>query len=187
MVNVKIQLCGGMMPAKAHEDDACCDLYAPKEIIVMIGRQIIPLDFKLQLPKDHCAYIRSRSGFSAKGMTVYLSCDEGREHPIRIDADVTTGVVDCGFAGNVGVILNCRGGILESDEWAHKVLDDFFRKNEEAEIKWDGKVIIKKGERIAQMAILPVPEVCFEQVEKIDDSERGEGGFGSTNGEGGAS
>ncbi len=39
---------------------------------------------------------------------------------------------------------------------------------------------LKRGDRIAQLLILPVPEVVFEEVEELSGSGRGEGGFGST-------
>lgn len=36
------------------------------------------------------------------------------------------------------------------------------------------------GDRIAQIVIIPFPEVIFEEVPELGISERGEGGFGST-------
>ncbi|MFW9911786.1 MAG: dUTP diphosphatase [Candidatus Thorarchaeota archaeon] len=39
---------------------------------------------------------------------------------------------------------------------------------------------ITKGMRISQMAIRAVPKALFEAVETLEESERGEGGFGST-------
>jgi dUTP pyrophosphatase len=39
---------------------------------------------------------------------------------------------------------------------------------------------VKKGMRIAQLAIRPVPIVRFIEVDELSDTERGEGGFGST-------
>lgn len=36
------------------------------------------------------------------------------------------------------------------------------------------------GERIAQIIILPYPKVKFEEVDSLDQTERGSGGFGST-------
>jgi len=39
---------------------------------------------------------------------------------------------------------------------------------------------ITKGMRISQLAIRPVPEVEFVEVDELSDTERGEGGFGST-------
>ena len=38
----------------------------------------------------------------------------------------------------------------------------------------------KVGDRIGQLIIMPYPQVQFEQVEELSDSDRGEGGFGST-------
>lgn len=39
---------------------------------------------------------------------------------------------------------------------------------------------IREGDRIAQLLIVPVPRVAFEQVEELDDTERGADGFGSS-------
>jgi len=39
---------------------------------------------------------------------------------------------------------------------------------------------IKKGERIAQLAIRPVPTVKLIEVDELTDTERGTGGLGST-------
>jgi dUTP pyrophosphatase len=36
------------------------------------------------------------------------------------------------------------------------------------------------GERIAQLIILPYPKVEFEEVEELTQTERGDGGLGST-------
>jgi dUTP pyrophosphatase len=36
------------------------------------------------------------------------------------------------------------------------------------------------GERIAQLIILPYPEVVFEEAEELSESDRGVGGYGST-------
>ena len=40
--------------------------------------------------------------------------------------------------------------------------------------------LISRGLRIAQMVVAPVIQVWLAMVEQLDDSERGEGGFGST-------
>ena len=40
--------------------------------------------------------------------------------------------------------------------------------------------VYKEGERFAQLLILPCPEVTFEEAFELSDSERGEGGYGST-------
>ena len=50
---------------------------------------------------------------------------------------------------------------------------------------WIGEAdsfVVEKGERIGQLLLKRVPEICFIEVEReeLDDTERGAGGFGST-------
>lgn len=44
----------------------------------------------------------------------------------------------------------------------------------------DEDFIIQHGDRIAQIVIAPVVQFNVEEVDKLDSTERGEGGFGST-------
>ena len=41
-------------------------------------------------------------------------------------------------------------------------------------------VTVDRGDRIAQLVIAPVTRVVVAEVDSLDDTERGEGGFGST-------
>jgi dUTP pyrophosphatase len=41
-------------------------------------------------------------------------------------------------------------------------------------------VVIRRGDRIAQMVVAPVARAAFEEVAALPETERGEGGFGST-------
>jgi dUTP pyrophosphatase len=43
-------------------------------------------------------------------------------------------------------------------------------------------VSFRRGDRIAQLVIQPVPPVRFHEVDRLPGSARGEGGFGSTGG-----
>ena len=42
------------------------------------------------------------------------------------------------------------------------------------------EVVVNQGDRIAQMIIAPIVQACFSVVEQLSDSERGEGGWGSS-------
>jgi dUTP pyrophosphatase len=44
----------------------------------------------------------------------------------------------------------------------------------------DETVVIRRGDRLAQMVIHTVPRVVLEEVESLPESERGSGGFGHT-------
>jgi dUTP pyrophosphatase len=39
---------------------------------------------------------------------------------------------------------------------------------------------VEPGDRVAQLAILPVVQAQLELVEELDETQRGAGGFGST-------
>ena len=64
------------------------------------------------------------------------------------------GTIDSDFRGEIGVIL-----INTSDK----------------------DVVIKDGERIAQLVLAPVEHLRWDIVTELPDTDRGEGGFGSTN------
>lgn len=70
------------------------------------------------------------------------------------------------------ILSNCVG-----------VIDSGYRGEITFSFRWvntaDG-VQYKAGDRIGQLVILPLPEVEFEEVLVLSDSQRGVGGFGST-------
>ena len=67
------------------------------------------------------------------------------------------GVIDAGYRGEVMVTFKDR--------------------NDHPEM---GKEPYKVGDRIAQIIIMPYPYIEFKEVDSLEDSERGEGGHGST-------
>jgi dUTP pyrophosphatase len=73
---------------------------------------------------------------------------------------------------NSGLILTNSVGVIDSG----------YR----GEIKFRFKHIpdtsfYKVGDRIGQLIIMPYPQIEFEEVQELSSTERGEGGFGSTN------
>lgn len=63
------------------------------------------------------------------------------------------------------------------------VIDSSYRNSIKVRFKKlkDNEVhVYVPGERIAQLIILPYPMIGFNEVEKLSDSDRGLGGFGST-------
>ena len=63
------------------------------------------------------------------------------------------GVVDAGYRGEINVILINHG---------------------------TDPVTFARGDRIAQLVVVPVAAVVFEEVDELPDSDRGAGGFGSS-------
>lgn len=64
-----------------------------------------------------------------------------------------TGVVDCDYRGEIIVALHNDSDVMR---------------------------IVEPGERIAQLVVQPYVSVEFEEVETLNTTVRGEGGFGST-------
>lgn len=91
---------------------------------------------------------------------VHMAIPAGYEGHIRSRSSmmlkkgcITDGTIDSGYTGSIGVILfNLSGKLVE----------------------------IKKGEKIAQIVIEPMVAPEMEVVEKLEETERGSGGFGST-------
>ena len=46
----------------------------------------------------------------------------------------------------------------------------------------DETIVVRRGDRIAQLVVQPVTRVVFDVVDELPDSTRGAGGFGSTGG-----
>jgi len=64
------------------------------------------------------------------------------------------------------------GGVIDSD-YRGEVSSLFFNTNSKP-------YIIKKGDRIVQGLIIPVVQTLFQQVDELNITERGGGGFHST-------
>ena len=62
------------------------------------------------------------------------------------------------------------------------IIDSDYRGEIHAVLRNHGKesFTIARGDRIAQLMFVPVWQADFEVVETLDETERGQGGFGST-------
>ena len=60
------------------------------------------------------------------------------------------------------------------------VIDSGYRGEIQATFKRSGVYAYAVGDRVAQIMIIPHPEVEFEEADELSDTERGDGGFGST-------
>ena len=77
-----------------------------------------------------------------------------------------------GLAAKHGITLTNSPGTVDSD-YRGEVKILLVNLGQEA-------VTLKRGERIAQILITPVAHVKVVQMDKLDDTLRGEGGFGHT-------
>ena len=68
--------------------------------------------------------------------------------------DARAGVIDCTYRGDIGIMLHNDSDMVERE--------------------------IKPGDKIAQGVFLMVPDVNWEEVDTLDDTARGDGGYGSS-------
>lgn len=140
--------------------------------------KIKKLNEKAQLPSSGSAY--------AAGYDLY-ACVE--EEEVIIPAH-TTVMVGTGVA--VAVPEGYFGGIFARSGLAAKqslrpancvgVVDSDYRGEVKVALHNDSdqERKIENGERIAQLVVIPYLSLEFEEVAELDETERGEGGFGHT-------
>ena len=56
------------LPTYAHEEDACCDVYCPEEVVIPAGARgfKVNIGLKAAIPMDYELLVRARSGISMK-------------------------------------------------------------------------------------------------------------------------
>lgn len=143
------------LPKRATEKAAGYDLEIPRDTIIHHGRQVIKLDIAIQMPDDIQGLVDPRSGFSAKGFEGYAISFNGKvsNMPYRFDCDVIHGKIDPDFTDGIGIIVNSQENI------------DF---------------MVKAGTRIAQLTFVKFEVADWKEVDKLDETERGTGGWGHT-------
>jgi dUTP diphosphatase len=126
--------------------------------------QAAGMDLRAAVPQDEPLILRPGSRFPVPtGLAFALP--EGYEAQVRPRSGLaarhgvtclnTPGTIDADYRGEVMVILVNLG---EED------------------------VVIRRGDRIAQLVIAPVVQARWTEVANLDETARGEGGFGSTGG-----
>ena len=133
-----------IVPTKAHDTDACFDIYA--DITNVYGyitiyphsTVIIPTGFSANIPHGYWGDIFARSGLASKQGLRPANC---------------VAVIDEPYTG----------------EWKIPLYNDS-----------EGVRVIYHGDRIAQFTLLPYYDIQLEEVDELDGTDRGDGGFGST-------
>lgn len=142
-----------VIPKYQTELAAGFDIHAVEDMEINAGETVlVKTGLAFAIPKGFELQIRPRSGNSLK-TTIRIANSPG-----TIDAD---------YRGEVCIIVdNLSKGTMPSLRGLENV----------------GKLYIKKGDRIAQGVIAPVYQAKFCEVDELSDTDRGAGGFGSTDG-----
>jgi dUTP pyrophosphatase len=151
------------MPEYAHPDDSGMDVYAVDDYVIHPGEtKLIPTGIRVAVPNGYEIQIRPKSGRALKTK-------------MRIANSI--GTVDAGFRGELQVIIEnieppIKDITYDFDDNGRPIITSILRGSD---------MTIGKGEKFAQLVLMEVPKAVLFQVENLDDTERGNGGFGSTN------
>jgi len=164
MIKIDIKMDEGViLPHYESELASGFDLMAKSFKKLFKGTKEVPLDQKLQKSIQE-GYLTLR-GFERVliGTGVYVSVPQGYEIQIRprsghalkrgLTVINTPGTIDADYRGEIGVILINNTPFLSR---------------------------ITLGDRIAQGVAMKVQHVIWNQKSKLDETKRGDGGFGST-------
>ena len=142
------------VPFRANESDAGYDLFSTEYVTIEpFQRKLVATCISVEIPPGFYGRIAPRSG---------LACKKG--------IDVMAGVIDSGYRGEVKVLLisfNFEGYNLKPNAY-------------EAMFGSSNKIDIKPGDRIAQLIIEKCYKVDWKKMKTLENSERGQGGFGSS-------
>jgi dUTP pyrophosphatase len=162
------------LPEKAHETDACYDIFASGEPTI-VGRPFRGSHGNYKIGDftkwDSIDYIEYPTG-------LFMKPQEG----LSIDARARSSIskYNLVLANSVGTIDNQFRGELRLRYKYIFQPSDLCILNTYVFGKIDENKIYKKGDKIAQIKIAEDQNVDFKFVEELDETERGETGFGDS-------
>ena len=147
---------GAILPTRAHPYDAGLDLYTPVDVLVpRTATKIIvsPYNSAPPIVKTIVGSVTIDTGVHAEipeGITGFIKSKSGLNVKHGLTAE---GVIDAHYTGSIAVKL-----------YNHTSEDYHF----------------KAGDKIAQLVIVPCLLPELELVDSLEETDRGDGGFGST-------
>lgn len=126
------------------------------------------------------AVLPTRAHHDDAGLDLYALSDVSLEPGTC--AVVPTGIAMAIPAGYVGLVADRSSLARKGIKTAGGVIDAGYR-GEVGAVLWNisrGPVTLGRGDRIAQLLIVPVATPAVKEVKTLTESKRGKGGFGST-------
>lgn len=167
-VNVKIKKLhdDAVIPRYVREMDAGFDLVAVEDVIIEPGQSAkVPIGLAIALPEGYELQIRPRSGLSAN---------------TKLRISNAPGTIDAGYRGEICVLMDNTRPLVLAITTELDTLDGLAADLGLSEVHPHGTYLVRKGDRIAQGVLAAVPIAQFEVVDELDDTERSDGGFGSS-------
>ena len=148
-----------VIPVKAHTTDAGFDLTAISRAVDRHGNIVYGTGLAFEIPQGFVGLVFPRSSISKVDMSLSNA----------------VGVIDSGYRGEVTAKFK--------PSWQFDLSALPFNAGDVDITSIDddsGCNIYRIGDRIAQLIIIPYPEVEFTETETLTTTDRGTGGYGST-------
>ena len=152
------------------------------EIYVVDGNYNVPIKYK-KLNKNAAA--PTQGSAEAAGFDLYAAINEDLAIPAHSTTKIGTGIAMEIPHGTFGAIF-ARSGLATKQGLRPAncvgVIDSDYRGEIIVAVHNDTDLeqTIAAGDRIAQLVVIPFLPIRFIEVEELTDTDRGEGGFGST-------
>ena len=159
------------LPTYAHDGDAGMDLCSMEDVTLWPGETVtVKTGIAMAIPKGWAGFVFPRSGLGSRGLTL-SNC---------------VGVIDSTYRGEIGAPLH-------NNHPTHKPAEDARPKGLLARLRelivrrlqWqlvpnNHPIAVHKGDRVCQIVFLPVGQATLVETDELDETERSDGGFGST-------
>ena len=140
-----------ILPTKAHATDAGYDLYAHSKVFDNDGNVVYGSGVAMEIPQGYVGFVFPRSSNAKKDLILSNS----------------VGIIDSGYRGEImfkfKTCQQVRGDGIIAAPLTVPLVHCYDTK-----------------ERIGQIIIIPYPDIEFVEVEELSDSDRGDGGYGSS-------
>ena len=149
-----------VIPSYGKPGDAGMDLVAVSRTVSNeYGYQEYDTGLAIEIPEGYVGLLYPRSSLSKTPMALANS----------------VGVIDSGYRGSIKLRFHVNGAGIFKWLGVRKVVKILEQVTEE----YQGETY-DVGDKIGQLVIMPYPQIEFEEVEELSNTERGAGGFGST-------
>lgn len=163
-LQIKLLSDNATKPKRTDDESAGYDIYAAETVILEPQQKaLVATDLAVNIPKGYVGLLTSRSGVSSKTHLV-----------------VETGKIDAGFQGHMKINV-------KNDEQETNEIGLYFNGIDGKPLETtDNHVFLRtykinKGDRLAQLVIVPIWTPELETVEEFEsETARGENGFGSS-------
>lgn len=169
-LQIKLLSDNATLPKRADDLSAGYDIYAAETVILEPQQKaLIATDLAVNIPKGYVGLLTSRSGVSSKTHLV-----------------VETGKIDAGYQGHMKINVkndeqHFRTVNIEDFDLDGEMIRQFINDRDIKPFKFNNRYQINKGDRLAQLVIVPIWTPELEPVEEFEsETARGQKGFGSS-------